>query len=160
MQFKSLAELNAYAKKQMENIARTKLNDKIIKLLREYVIAKVYHARFPVDYKRTYELLNSITASDIKSDGNGFSCSIYFDADKINQSPHGVHMSIYGYEIDKKYNEPINEMLPYYLNYGTDSPVFSFPEANFLEETYKHLNNGSFRQELIAVLKQRGFTAK
>ena len=38
MQFKSLAELNAYAKKQMEDIARTKLNDKIIKLISQIIV--------------------------------------------------------------------------------------------------------------------------
>jgi hypothetical protein len=159
MQFKSLEALEAYARRQMEDIAKTKLNKKITRLLREYTTARVYHARTPVDYRRTYEFLNSITAGDVISNGNSISCSIYFDPDKMRQID-GSHMSIYGYTQDRKFNAPINEMLPYYLNYGTESPVFSFPKANFLEETYRVLNAGSFRRELITFLKQRGIAAR
>ena len=78
-----------------------------------------------------------------------------------NTNPNwSQHASVYNYEIDEKYNEPINEMIPYYMNYGTDSPVFSHQPALFLEETIKSLNSGLLRSELIKFLKQRGITAK
>ena len=163
MKFNSLKELNAYAKKQMEDIARTKLNDIVMEALREFVVAKVYHAYFPKEYQRTHELLNSITIGETKDDGKTITASIYFDADKIvpNTNPNwSQHASVYNYEIDEKYNEPINEMIPYYMNYGTDSPVFSHQPALFLEETIKSLNSGLLRSELIKFLKQRGITAK
>ena len=163
MKFNSLKELNAYAKNQMRIIAKTKLNYIVMEALREFVMKKVYQDHIPLEYVRTYDLINSITIGKTINDGNIITASIYFDSSKIipnTQDFWSQHASVYDYNIDKKYNEPINEMIPYYINYGTDSPVYSHEETLFLEETIKSLNSGLLRSELIKFLKQRGIVAR
>ena len=160
MKFNSLKDMNKYVNSQMKEIVNTQLSEKILLTLRDFVESTVY-ANEPSQYERTYQLLNSLIVGETKSVGNLIACSVYFDSSKISQTKAdngwNQHMSVYGYT---NYNgEPINEMLPYWLNYGTDSPIYSHEDHQFLEKTIESLNNGSLRQELIKFLKQRGIVA-
>lgn len=160
MKFNSLKDMNKYVNSQMKEIAQDQLAEKILLTLRDFVESTVY-ANEPNQYERTYQLLNSLTIGKAKAIGTIITCSVYFDADKITQSiatnRWNQHMSIYGYE--RRGGEPINELIPYFLNDGTDSPIYSHESHDFVEKTIESLNNGSLRQELIKFLKQRGIVA-
>lgn len=160
--FSSLKDLNKFVEKNIEIVAN-QLGEIVEKELIFWLKETVYKDS-PFEYHRTFELLNSITIGDLKKDKNKISCSVYFDSSKINQTlatnSWNHHMSVFGYKEDKKYNEPINEMIPYYLNYGTDSPIYSHDEHLFLEKTIESLNDGKLRKKMIEYLSEKGIVVR
>ncbi|NPV51798.1 MAG: hypothetical protein HPY60_11480 [Candidatus Methanofastidiosum sp.] len=52
--------------------------------LRAAVQANVYDRRQPEFYERSFQLLESITASDVRLNGNTIEFEIFFDANKMN----------------------------------------------------------------------------
>ena len=161
-QFNSLAQLNTYVRKQVELAIVSKVNIEVASLLRDYVKANVYDSYSPEYYERTYQLLDSITVGEVVNSGNKIICSIFFDANKIQQINMGgfgnKHMSVYGYTDDRN-NNPINQMIPYYMNYGTTgSWIHNHQPSNFLEDTIQKMKSGFLREELVKALKTRGIT--
>lgn len=161
--FKSFKALNSHVDNKVALIAQKQMGEYVRSVLRQWVVNTVY-ADTPNQYDRTYDFLNSLTIDSVSKVGNITSCSVYFDSSKIK--PHEVdgwwnqHMSVFGYYQDKINSEPINEMLPYYLNYGTDSPIYSHEPSEFIEKAFKELNNGSFKRKMIAYLATQGINAK
>ena len=164
MEFKSLKDMQNYIASQMKEVAKKELSKVVFTELKKFVKQNVYSAYNPSQYDRTYQLLNSVTIGELESSGKSIVCSVYFDPNKIKpafaDNFWNQHRSVFDYDTDKKHNAPINEMIPYYMNYGTDSPVYSHDETLFLEETIKSLNSGLLRSELIKFLKQRGIVAR
>ena len=164
MDFKSFESLKKYVASQVADTARKNLNKVVLEELKKFVKLLVYSRYNPSQYDRTYQLLNSVTIGDVIEDGKHITCSVYFDPNKIKpafaDNFWNQHRSVFDYDTDKKHNSPINEMIPYYINYGTSSPVYSHDETLFLEETIKSLNSGLLRSELIKFLKQRGIVAR
>jgi hypothetical protein len=70
--------INELLEEILEQIAR-----ETVEYLRIYVDTLWYQDHWPDLYKRTYQLLDSITHSNIQRNGNKFDISIYFDSSKI-----------------------------------------------------------------------------
>lgn len=162
--FKSMDEMHAYIDSQMAKSVQKdvvkSVSQKIKKLLEDWVMSTVYENSHYA-YERTFEFLDSITIGNVTTAKGVTSCEIYFDADKINQTlskntKWNSHMSVYGYKNDESNGQPINEMIPYYLEYGTESPVYSHDENKFLESTRKELERGYFADLVKDYLRSNG----
>lgn len=90
-----------------------------VEYLRIYVDTFWYQAHYPNMYKRTRQMLDSITHSEVKRKGNKFDVSIYFDASQITPNFLGdgmwnEHMSFSG--------EPFTVGLVDTIELGNPSP--------------------------------------
>lgn len=69
--------------------------DDIYKTIQEYIVAYYKEQVFsggsstPDMYNRTYKLLNSLIKTDIKINGNSFSCTVEIDRNYLNYSYEG-----------------------------------------------------------------------
>jgi hypothetical protein len=66
----------------LENILQ-KIAEETVEYLKRYVDIFWYQTHYPTIYNRTYEMLNSVTHSNIEKVGNRFDVFIYFDASQI-----------------------------------------------------------------------------
>lgn len=105
------------------------------KELQQYVQKEWYEAHSPEMYKRTYQLLNSITNTDIRQKGSGFEIEVGFDKSSIIPNFLGgdlwnEHMSFNGEPFVSGLIETIEEgnLSPY-------SPPYARNGIHMLENT-------------------------
>lgn len=158
--FNSMSDMLKYVQNEIAIVSKNELGERIKKELAAFVFKKVYF--YPAyEYDRTFDLINSITIGDVKEEDGGISCSVYFDSDKIiptqSDNKWQQHRSVFNYDEDIKYSESISDMIPYYLEYGTQSPIYSHPAHGFMEATIRSLNKGLFKREIKKILKSRGY---
>lgn len=85
LSFNSLSALRKYvmsSSKEGMNI----VGEKVKEVLKEYVQNDVYDSYEPTEYKRTYELIDSITVKVIGTVGDSIMVEVYFDKDKMNHA--------------------------------------------------------------------------
>ena len=107
-------------------------------MLRRLLEERLYDFE-PVMYERTYELLNSITQSEVVKLSNGtYYVEIYYDTDKIRAYPRendglsykwGQHTSFDG--------EDVSEFIPLWIEKGTNNPYYSHKGTDSMEDTKK-----------------------
>lgn len=85
MAFHSMSELKAYLMPKMEEtveIMRKDVSDTIM-----YYLQQFYEEYYPpVQYVRTYQLLNSLVKTEVKQVGLGYTASVYFDTSLLDYS--------------------------------------------------------------------------
>ena len=82
MVFKSRKELESFLLKKCR-LAILKAQDEVYVVIKKFLYQ--YYADYdPVQYERTYQLLQSLVQSRIVSDGKGYKAEIYFDIDGLN----------------------------------------------------------------------------
>lgn len=90
---------------------------------------------------------------------NGYEVVIYFDINKINPYPAqdgewSKHESI----VDGK---DVTSNIPYYIEYGNKSPIYSYEGVRPVEITKEWLNNTNYINNKISqLLKSHGFTIR
>jgi len=148
------------------NESLPKIGEKIAEVLKQYVEDNWYSVE-PEIYKRTFEVLNSITVSKIdRPNKDTWSIFIFFDGQKINPNystfpvPDGVirfnhHMSLDG---STKYSgNTIGEWVVYWMNYGQNSTKCSYEGVHFLEDTVKFTKRDKIHiKEIEKVLRASG----
>ena len=111
----------------------------------------------PTHYTRTYELIDSLSVTKAKKVGNAWEVMIYFDTDKIHPYPAengewSKHQSITN-------GQNVAEWIPYWTNFGQDSPLFSYDGVGFLEETLRWESDDKYvRNRMKELLEDKGFT--
>lgn len=88
--FKTTSEMENYIKSKMQ-VALVKTQDKIHEVIEKY-IAQFYGEWSPEYYERTYQLFNSLVRTECVSTGNGYTISVYLDADRMNHSKKFINM--------------------------------------------------------------------
>ena len=80
----NLASLYEILNKQVSQAIEEDTAYEIVDKLDNYIFKKVYNAYSPVDYIRTYELLNSVSIKVEKTTKNNFKVKIFCDSLKMN----------------------------------------------------------------------------
>lgn len=161
--FKNLDGLFKYVEKNL----RLTLNDVALlveKEMKEYIMKKLYQSYNPKEYHRSYDYINSLTVGKVVQVGTSFNVEVYFDPKKIKQeevhdSAWNRHMSVDG---NTEWNgTPINELIPYFIEYGTNGSLWDREGINVTTETIRELEDTKKHLEVIKnVLKQRGINVK
>jgi hypothetical protein len=132
------------------------LSKEIYRVIQLYIEERQYDWT-PKDYIRTMEYLNSLTISEIKSNGNGYSVEIYFDTNKI--IPHTVEGNWNQHE--DFWGNPTSEFIPLWLEEGSpNNPYFQHPGNHAVRDALNEFKNGKAIRELQMFLKKRGFNCK
>lgn len=130
-QLKSI--INAVLKDCLREIA-----EKTTLELKEYVLGVWYGSYTPISYERTYQMLDSITHSEIEPHGDSFNVAVFFDTDKISSNYTGgtwnQHMSVGASGGDFSNDDFIQV-----LEEGNPSPLYSNSGMQMFEQTSKWL---------------------
>jgi len=103
----------------------------------ESVNKNLYERRDPTTYERTYQLVNSITLSDIKIDSTGkISFEIFFDNSKMH---HTSVVSGTEYWNGKKINVPYLVNDGHYNSNGSIPWFDDYPGAFFIEDSIEKI---------------------
>lgn len=78
----SQAQLKAILLPKIEQAVQ-KTQEQVYKVIDEF-LQKYYSEYSPIYYHRTYQLLQSLVKSEIKSVGNGYTCEVYFDVGALS----------------------------------------------------------------------------
>lgn len=130
-------------------------------ILKDYIMQNLYQAYTPKEYARTYDFVNSVTVGTVKKINNGYSIEIYYDTDKIRQaivqdSDWNQHMSVDGSETWN--GVKINELIPYFIEHGTEGSKWDRDGLFAMENTVKQLEMTKYHvSKMMELLKKRGF---
>lgn len=84
MTFNSYNELEKYILSKSQ-VAIKLAQDKVANIINHF-LTQYYNEFSPLFYLRTYQLLNSLVKTDIKSTGNGWVAEVYFDLSALDYS--------------------------------------------------------------------------
>ena len=145
--FKNMKQLkntmNTYLKKTLNEVA-----DQCLSELRDNVKENIY-SWTPSKYKRTYDVLNSITRTNVESNSGLMTVRIYFDTNKIE--PHIYSGSAWNAHADFWGNTVDGYDILNWLENGTDNEYYSHPSYSFFKDTIEWLHheiNGLFKKAL------------
>lgn len=162
MTFKNLDEYFKYVKKQIKSVLE-QIAEEVRKELYDTVNDNLYKTYNPKQYQRTYELLNSISKTEIKENSDGeYYVVIYYDTDKILAYPSLSNLtgdkneygSLWGQHADF-YGNDVSEYIPLWIEHGTsgvNNPyhrkgIYAIDEVK--EWIEKEFNN-RFKKKLLA----------
>lgn len=156
LKFSNYNDLFKYINRQIA-IGLQKTSYEVEKIIKKYIMEKLYNSYQPFQYGRTYDFINSLKVDKVKFDGNEHHVKIYYDTSRI--IPNYTKGMFYNPHTDYKGN-PTNELIPLWIEEGTkkDGKNF-FPRTglysmkytvNYLESTHK------FKSNMIKYLKQQG----
>lgn len=150
-QFSNKEQLRRYLEKMVKDgleYCAWRAESMLIKLLEE----RQYDAYDPKMYDRTFELLNSISHSEVIKVNNLYYVEIYYDTDKIRSYPRqegafGQYVK-WGQHTDFG-NEDVSEFIPKWIEKGTpNNPYYKHKGTHSMEDTrdwLKHEYNRLFR---------------
>lgn len=130
------------------------------KLVRDFISNKLYNTYHPTQYVRTYDFLNSVSIRVI----DDFSVEVYYDTSLIRPSYEGVefwyqHMNVY--PRDENNPKRQSEYIPLWIEYGTDSKVYSRGPLLAMETIYNDKKTvKNILQSLKIFLKKEGYKIK
>lgn len=141
--------MNKYLKEILDEVANDCMSQLIIN------VSSSMYSWTPSRYKRTNEVLNSISRTKVESVNGMFVVKIYFDTAKIK--PHIYSGSTWNAHADFWGNTVGGEDILNWIENGTDNKYYSHEGYEFFKETLEWVSleiNGLFR----TALKNRGFT--
>jgi hypothetical protein len=101
--------------------------------LKNAVYTNVYMFRTPIEYERTFSLLNSISVSEVETVGNTLSFRLYFDKSKLNHFSvvSGTH----------SYVPPLLDEGNTQDGYGDVDYFHNYPGRDFLTTSLERIKN-------------------
>ena len=120
---KTIRVLTENLKNRLEVLKSLVLED-----FKKAVWINVYVKYKPEVYKRTYALINSLTVSEIKQDGNSIYFDVYFDKNKLTS-----HYSVVSGSHDI-YIPPLIDEGHKQQGYDEADQFRNYPARNFMEE--------------------------
>jgi hypothetical protein len=158
--FRNFAELI----KHLENnilIDIQKIGEEVKNILRNNVRVLWYERNgmnwSPRDYERSWQLIDSITCKKALKVGDKYQVEIFFDTDKIqpmygtDDKPWTRHMSI----VD---NHSVADAIPYYIEYGNNSPIYEYEGVHPVETTITDLKSDDYiKERLKELLEKQGY---
>jgi len=130
--------------------------NKVSKILKRFVKERWYNTHKPTHYRRTLEVLNSITVSEVQQVGNGYQVLVYFDPSKINNVLTDIkgyfnhHMSIDGSSTWSGMN--LAELVPLFMDQGQSSKIRPYSGVHFMQATIDEVKSSQID---VNVLKRR-----
>lgn len=127
--FKNMKQVNRYLEKQAKiglEYCAYRAETKLKELLKK----RVYEFE-PEIYERTFELLNSISKSEVIKVHNSYYVEIYYDTDKIRSYPRDY--PLWGQHTDFSGND-VSYWIPKFIEEGTDNKYYSHKGTNSIED--------------------------
>lgn len=167
-----LAKFNVSTYSELERVlqqvaedALNKVTIKVEKMIKKYVMDKLYNSYTPTDYIRSYDYLESLTVTKVTKNSLGeLETKIFFDPNKIHSretegSYWNQHMSING---DTTWEgKPISEWIPVFIEYGTKGSLWDRKGIHVVDNIMKELDrDGKYKKFMASELKRMGLDAK
>ena len=163
--FTSISAVLKYLEQNMV-INLEKIGEEIAGVLKNYVNLNWYQYMdnkkdATGGYERTMDILNSISVTKARPLGNGaYEVKIFFDETKIRMIEYdglfNAHLSVDGTGMYQGMSIP--QWVVYWMNYGQNSPLYSYPGVGFLEETIEWTENDRYHiNRMIELLEMKGF---
>lgn len=158
---KDLERMLKYIEKQAQDSLRL-VSLEVEKMMKDYIIDKLYNAYTPHDYVRTYNYINSLTVKRVYKNNNGeLETEIYFDPNKIYSAEvhdryWNQHMSLNG---DTTWGgKPISKWLPIWIEHGVSGSKWDREGIKVVENILKELDgNKKFKEMMEKELRKKGF---
>lgn len=127
-------------------------------MLRKLLEERLYDFYDPKMYERTYELLNSITHSEVIPVGNGtYYVEIYYDTDKIRSYPREANGWTYKWGQHTSFSgEDVSDWIPLWIEKGTTSKQYSYNGTKSMEDTKEWIKREYLRLFKIALKQKYG----
>lgn len=111
-------------------------------MLRKLLEERLYDFYDPKMYERTYELLNSISHSNIIKLNNGtYYVEIYYDTDKIRSYPRTSDGWTYKWGQHTSFNnEDVSSWIPTWIELGTNNGHYPHNGTHSMEDTKKWIS--------------------
>lgn len=140
VQIKNYRQLEEYMSKKIK-LALDECANQALDKLTQNVLDSVYDWQ-PSRYKRSYQLLQAISRTEVNKVYNRYVVEIFFDYTKMQPIIVGngwnKHADFGGSWIT---NEKSSADLVNWLEHGTNNKYFSHPEHGFIKDTVEWLNN-------------------
>jgi hypothetical protein len=81
--FDSVKNLQSYIEKQTE-LFLVKAGERVRDIIKDYIQERFYNQYSPSEYIRTYQLLNSVTCTDVVKVGNTYQLEVYLNTEGVN----------------------------------------------------------------------------
>lgn len=152
--FSNFKQLELYMEKKIIQTL-DKCADLAMDRLTQNIIDSVYDWQ-PKQYERTYQLLESVSRTEVKKIYDRYVVEIYFDYKKMQpiivENKWNKHADFYGNWIQ---NEQSASDLINWLEYGTENKWFSHDEHRFYRDTLEWIQK-EYRKIFKAYAKQSG----
>jgi hypothetical protein len=117
-----------------------KIGEDVKMLIKAYMEECFYGMYSPLFYKRTFQLLSSVTTSEVRETSNGYEITVFLDIDKI-------HYNDDGYE----------EEIVYLASQGFHGSGSIYEQGEFWNEAMQELNSGYITKKFGQFLKEKGW---
>lgn len=124
------------------------------KLLKE----RLYDAYDPKMYDRTFELIDSISHSEVIKVNNTYYVEIFYDADKIRAYPRekdGLYTHKWGRHTDFD-SEDVSYWIPLWIEEGTQNEYYSHKGTRSMEDTREWISKEYNRLFRLALQQKYG----
>lgn len=151
--FKSLAEIESYFNTNIAPKVMKKASEEPKQMLKDNVDKNVYNYT-PSTYERTFELRDSIIATEPQNVNNKTTVEIKHDENKIHPYSPNQHMSVIT-------GEDISTYLPQWINDGTIGHIFGqgvWTEPRpYMDDTVRQMEQeNTFENEVKKSLQKQG----
>lgn len=140
LRIRNYRQLEDYMGKKIK-LALDECANQALDKLTQNIIDSVYDWQ-PSRYKRSYQLLQAVSRTEVNKVCDRYVVEIFFDYTKmqpiITDNGWNKHADFYGNWIN---NEQSSADLVNWLEYGTKNRYFSHPEHGFIKDTIEWLNN-------------------
>ncbi len=140
-----------------------KIGEEVKSYLRTTLLNDWYKSYMPTHYDRTNMLIESITCTPVKKNGNSFEVEIYFDENKITPVEAKTvgffpsHMNIT--DGSSEWNGmSYGELLPIWIEEGQHSSINSYTGIHMVERTVDWINEDKYiKTRMKELLEIKGY---
>jgi hypothetical protein len=160
-QFKTIAEMNLYILKQLEQSMRILAND-VKSMIKDYIQKNLYSSYIPQEYQRTGDFLESLDVR-VTTKGNEVEAEIFFNTDYIHMNEvegntWNQHMSVDGSETWS--GASVAEWIPYFIEWGTHNSLWDRDGLHSMDTIRKYIESTDYHlKEIMKLLKAKGINS-
>lgn len=159
--FRDLKSLNTYLNVVLEEVLIA-VADKVEQKVVDSTYTKIYTYNNDI-YKRTYDYLASITRAEPKFNNGTIDVEIFYDPNKMlpreTTNRWNEHMNAYGQVEDIWNGMSVPELLPLWIEKGTERGLYPRTGVHVLETVYENLKD-NYKTLFKTELKKYGIKVK
>lgn len=132
------SELSKALKQTVLKQATEKIGEDVKYLIKAYIVDTFYGQYKPKEYERTFQLLNSVTTTNVRETSNGYEIEVYLDINGIN------------YELED------TEYVVWLASKGFHGSSNIYTTGEFWNDTMTELKGGYLQRKFGEYLKEKG----